>query len=47
MPNRQKISGEEKVEFHADTPNEKWLTDVTEIKWYEGPVVQNRERPKV
>lgn len=26
-------------EFHADKPNEKWLTDVTEFKWYEGPVV--------
>ena len=23
-------------EFHADKPNEKWLTDVTELKWYEG-----------
>lgn len=23
-------------EFHADKPNEKWLTDVTEFKWYEG-----------
>lgn len=23
-------------EFHADSPNEKWLTDVTEFKWYEG-----------
>ena len=22
--------------FHADKPNEKWLTDVTEFKWYEG-----------
>ena len=22
--------------FHADKPNEKWLTDVTELKWYEG-----------
>ena len=22
--------------FHADRPNEKWLTDVTELKWYEG-----------
>ena len=22
--------------FHADRPNEKWLTDVTEFKWYEG-----------
>ena len=25
--------------FHADKPNEKWLTDVTEFKWYEGIVV--------
>ena len=23
-------------EFHAGKPNEKWLTDVTEFKWYEG-----------
>lgn len=23
-------------QFHADGPNEKWLTDVTEFKWYEG-----------
>ena len=23
-------------EFHANKPNEKWLTDVTEFKWYEG-----------
>lgn len=23
-------------DFHADSPNEKWLTDVTEFKWYEG-----------
>ena len=23
-------------EFHAKKPNEKWLTDVTEFKWYEG-----------
>ena len=22
--------------FHAEAPNEKWLTDVTEFKWYEG-----------
>ena len=22
--------------FHAEVPNEKWLTDVTEFKWYEG-----------
>lgn len=26
-------------EFHADKPNEKWLTDVTEFKWYEGITV--------
>ena len=25
--------------FHADTPNEKWLTDVTEFKRYDGSVV--------
>jgi transposase InsO family protein len=25
-------------EFYADKPNEKWLTDVTEFKWYEGMV---------
>lgn len=23
-------------QFHAAKPNEKWLTDVTEFKWYEG-----------
>ena len=23
-------------DFYADKPNEKWLTDVTEFKWYEG-----------
>lgn len=23
-------------QFHASKPNEKWLTDVTEFKWYEG-----------
>lgn len=26
-------------EFHAQVPNEKWLTDVTEFKWYEGTEV--------
>ncbi len=26
-------------QFHADKPNEKWLTDVTEFKWYEGSTV--------
>ena len=23
-------------DFHAEKPNEKWVTDVTEFKWYEG-----------
>ena len=23
-------------DFHAEKPNEKWLTDVTEFKWYDG-----------
>ena len=27
-------------QFHADKPNEKWLTDVTEFKYYVGPVVR-------
>lgn len=26
-------------QFHADAPNRKWLTDVTEFKYYVGPVV--------
>lgn len=26
-------------QFHADNPNEKWLTDVTEFKWYDGITV--------
>lgn len=26
-------------DFYAKAPNEKWATDVTEFKWYEGPVV--------
>ena len=25
--------------FNAERPNQKWATDVTEFKWYEGPVV--------
>jgi len=24
-------------DFHAEKPDEKWLTDVTEFQWYEGP----------
>lgn len=27
-----------KRDFNASRPNEKWVTDVTEFKWYEGPV---------
>lgn len=26
-------------DFHAEKPNQKWLTDVTEFKWYEGITV--------
>lgn len=26
-------------QFHSDHPNEKWLTDVTEFKYYMGPEV--------
>lgn len=29
-------------EFHADAPNEKWLTDVTEFKYY-----VNEEKRKI
>lgn len=28
-----------KCDFHAPKPNVKWLTDVTEFKWYEGVAV--------
>jgi len=28
-----------KRDFNATKPNEKWVTDVTEFKWYEGPIV--------
>lgn len=27
-------------QFYADKPNDKWLTDVTEFKWYEGIVAR-------
>lgn len=26
-------------DFNAEKPNMKWVTDVTELKWYEGPVI--------
>ena len=28
-----------KRDFNVSKPNEKWATDVTEFKWYEGPIV--------
>ena len=28
-----------KRDFNAERPNQKWATDVTEFKWYEGPKV--------
>lgn len=28
-----------KRDFNANRPNEKWATDVTEFKWYDGPTV--------
>ncbi len=28
-----------KRQFHADAPNQKWLTDVTEFKYYVGPEI--------
>lgn len=30
-----------KRDFNASKPNEKWVTDVTEFKWYDGPVCHN------
>ena len=27
-------------EFYADRPNEKWLTDVTAFKYYDGPEIK-------
>lgn len=29
-----------KRDFTASRPNEKWTTDVTEFKWYDGPAVR-------
>ena len=26
-------------DFNAEIPNQKWATDVTEFKWYEGPMI--------
>ena len=31
-------------QFYAEKPNEKWLTDVTEFKWYEGIKVESMKK---
>lgn len=42
IPSTPQITAENILnrDFHADKPNEKWLTDVTEFKYYIGPVVK-------
>ena len=42
IPSTPQITAENilKRDFHADKPNEKWLTDVTEFKYYVGPVIK-------
>ena len=42
IPSTPEITAENilKREFHADAPNEKWLTDVTEFKYHEGTVIK-------
>lgn len=42
IPSTPEITAENVLNrnFHADAPNEKWLTDVTEFKYYEGTVVK-------
>lgn len=42
VPSTPEITAENKLnrEFHADAPNKKWLTDVTEFKYYVGPVIK-------
>lgn len=42
IPSTSEITAENVLnrDFHADAPNEKWLTDVTEFKYYEGTVVK-------
>ena len=39
IPSAPEITAENLLnrDFHTDTPNEKWLTDVTEFKYYVGP----------
>ena len=42
IPSTPQITAENILnrDFHADKPNEKWLTDVTEFKYYVGPVIK-------
>ena len=42
IPSTPQITAENvlKRDFHADKPNEKWLTDVTEFKYYVGTTVK-------
>jgi transposase InsO family protein len=42
IPSTPQVTAENilKRDFHADKPNEKWLTDVTEFKYYVGSAVK-------
>ena len=42
IPSTPEVTAENKLnrEFYADAPNMKWLTDVTEFKYYVGPVIK-------
>lgn len=42
IPSTPEVTAENLLnrEFHADAPNLKWLTDVTEFKYYDGPAVK-------
>lgn len=42
IPSTPQITAENILnrDFHADKPNEKWLTDVTEFKYYVEPVIK-------
>ena len=42
IPSTPQITAENILnrDFHADKPNEKWLTDITEFKYYVGPVIK-------
>lgn len=42
IPSTPEVTAENVLnrDFHADAPNEKWLTDVTEFKYYVGPQIK-------